>query len=649
MNQEQELPLQNIVAITDPAYPMLEGLTWDNVPQLAIITGLNGSGKTKLLDCISENTPDIAKKNTTSSVIFSKNFEKTKHFYKKTKEDFKLSTATARNTIDGYNNSLVARLKEIQNKPFGSAENRSRILADRTAIGLTQNGNIHGGYSIYVQPIQKFTQHNYISQEERDIIIDYLRFMQKPETDYLAFFTSSEESFKVYASLKDINKIEELQIASIFLSCLEKDTKIRASATRQDFSKDEQNKYILDEKAKIGMSQYPWEIINQLLEEYKFKFKVLEPTENDTSSYELKFTGGIKYDTLSTGEKIIFQMVCLAYQGFGGNVAGTKLLLLDEFDAHLNPSMAKMFIDIVQNVLMKQFGMQVMMTTHSPSTVAYAPAESIFWMENGKITQKNKQEVLKDLANGLVLLEDTGGAIAKFISNINKNICIVEGESDVIYLEKMKNHFGLEEGVAFISADSADKMASLMHFFTKLKEATKYTTNNNKKLIGLVDKDTKGRKVKADNSDYKIMTLAIPEEDEKYTRNFKDEKLDYPIEFLLKDAFYQHNELTELGKSLFIKIDHLPSKMEGSNDKERETKRDKINDTLFAYEIKADNNAKKTENSASKVKVAKEIISSPDFIEKYQARFAPTFEAIEELLASNKEESTKPVKELVNS
>ena len=89
--------------------------------------------------------------------------------------------------------------------------------------------------------------------------------------------------------------------------------------------------------------------------------------------------------------------------------------------------------------------------------------------------------------------------------------------------------------------------------------------------------------------------------------------------------------------------------MEGSNDKERETKRDKINDTLFAYEIKADNNAKKTENSASKVKVAKEIISSPDFIEKYQARFAPTFEAIEELLASNKEESTKPVKELVNS
>jgi AAA15 family ATPase/GTPase len=44
---------------------------------------------------------------------------------------------------------------------------------------------------------------------------------------------------------------------------------------------------------------------------------------------------------------------------------------VDEFDAHLNPSIAEKFIEVIQTYFVNK-GVQVIMTTHSPSTVAFA-------------------------------------------------------------------------------------------------------------------------------------------------------------------------------------------------------------------------------------------------------------------------------------
>ncbi|RDU63545.1 AAA family ATPase [Helicobacter sp. MIT 14-3879] len=41
------------------------------------------------------------------------------------------------------------------------------------------------------------------------------------------------------------------------------------------------------------------------------------------------------------------------------------ILLLDEPHSHLNPKMAKMLIEILKNIVVKKFGSQVIMTTHS--------------------------------------------------------------------------------------------------------------------------------------------------------------------------------------------------------------------------------------------------------------------------------------------
>lgn len=73
---------------------------------------------------------------------------------------------------------------------------------------------------------------------------------------------------------------------------------------------------------------------------------------------------------------------CLYYAQSGNpSLTFPKVLLLDEPDAPLHPTMAKSFMDVVQDVLVKDRGVKVIMTTHSPSTVAFAPEGSIFTLE----------------------------------------------------------------------------------------------------------------------------------------------------------------------------------------------------------------------------------------------------------------------------
>ena len=80
-------------------------------------------------------------------------------------------------------------------------------------------------------------------------------------------------------------------------------------------------------------------------------------------------------------------MICNSYNGTGGIHYKTNLLL-DALEACL--IMSNIFLEIVQDMLVKQFKIQVILATHSPSTVAYTPEENLFLMENSEILQKGK-------------------------------------------------------------------------------------------------------------------------------------------------------------------------------------------------------------------------------------------------------------------
>lgn len=74
-------------------------------------------------------------------------------------------------------------------------------------------------------------------------------------------------------------------------------------------------------------------------------------------------------------------------------------------DAHLHPSMTVQFLDVISEVLVRKHGVRVIMTTHSPSTVALAPEGAIFQMERGGaeiLPVADRAAIISILTAGLV-------------------------------------------------------------------------------------------------------------------------------------------------------------------------------------------------------------------------------------------------------
>jgi hypothetical protein len=161
--------------------------------------------------------------------------------------------------------------------------------------------------------------------------------------------------------------------------------------------------------------------------------------------------------------------------------------LLDEFDAHLNPQMSKMFIEIVNDILIQAFDIQVIMTTHSPSTVAYIPEENLFWMEDGKVfwiydQKKPKRDIIEALTPGILTFNQD-----KLLLLSNKNyIIFTEGGTDAEYIklacEKLDYKSILNE-CDFIPADG-DKGKEWLNVFNSKKSL--------KNIIAIFDYDKVG-------------------------------------------------------------------------------------------------------------------------------------------------------------
>jgi hypothetical protein len=72
-------------------------------------------------------------------------------------------------------------------------------------------------------------------------------------------------------------------------------------------------------------------------------------------------------------------------KGFLNDSTQPKVLLFDEVDATLHPSMSKQLMKVIINTLVSELGIHVIMATHSPSTVAVAPEESVYLMNSGDL------------------------------------------------------------------------------------------------------------------------------------------------------------------------------------------------------------------------------------------------------------------------
>ena len=163
--------------------------------------------------------------------------------------------------------------------------------------------------------------------------------------------------------------------------------------------------------------QPPWEVLNRIFEAASLPFAVIEPPS--TSAYAISAPEQyslalrdtqrnciVPFHMLSSGERVI---MATSLWHFIAQTTGRhyKLLLLDEPDAHLHPSMTRRFLDVIQQVFVQERGAHVIMTTHSPSTVALVPESSLFEMRRTApriIQARSRSQIISQLTDGFVVV-----------------------------------------------------------------------------------------------------------------------------------------------------------------------------------------------------------------------------------------------------
>lgn len=198
----------------------------------------------------------------------------------------------------------------------------------------------------------------------------------------------------------------------------------------------------------------PWEVVNRILVISKlgYYFKALkDPAPGEELQLKLvrrQDKAEIDLNDLSSGEKVLISLVLALYNNdFEPDIPG--VLLLEEPDAPLHPAMIKQFLDVIQKLFIQEKGIKVLMTSHSPATVALAPDSSLFVMNRvGKRVEKtSKDKAIRVLTAG----------IPSFSMNYdNRRQVFVESKHDVTFYErvyqKLSVHLDNEISLHFISS-----------------------------------------------------------------------------------------------------------------------------------------------------------------------------------------------------
>ena len=177
----------------------------------------------------------------------------------------------------------------------------------------------------------------------------------------------------------------------------------------------------------------PWETLRTLLFEmreatgderlFDFEFSDPEDYKLGMDNYEgfsftsemTNRTNGAQYelDSLSSGEAILMALCLASFNQYLGR-RPPQLLLLDELDAVLHPSMIRALVRTLKTLFLPK-GTKVLLVSHSPMTVAALDEADIFRVVRTgghvKICRTTKSEAISELSEGLATI-DVGLRIA---------------------------------------------------------------------------------------------------------------------------------------------------------------------------------------------------------------------------------------------
>ncbi len=240
------------------------------------------------------------------------------------------------------------------------------------------------------------------------------------------------------------------------------------------------NKVLSEEEFEKRHGPKPWEIINEILEKFNtLDYTLKSPTgSNHLYQFQLKLIHTknkgleIDFNDLSSGEKILMALVASIYKTSSDNLF-PEILLLDEIDASLHPSMMQNLLDVINEIFLER-NIKIILVTHSPTTIALAPEETIFVMEKSgqdRIRKKDKEEALSILTEGYATLDE---GLKLFDQVSKREISILTEGKNTEFIKKATEFFGkdIEDKIEIITGVENDsgknQLKTIFSFFSKV-------------------------------------------------------------------------------------------------------------------------------------------------------------------------------------
>ena len=489
----------------------IKGLQDCQLPNFTVITGVNGSGKTQLLEAIQQgkvaidglDKSDIRYYNGASfAPHINENasphttYQNRENALKQIETHRKSSRSQILNFFDLHKINGSHCLKETDWLIIATEQEIRELLASCTrsgrAITETESGTLSTAFINHRFTINKnFRQHlkpygNLLENLESDKSGHKTPILNLEKNHY-------NSALPILWSSQDMLQLKLSEWFAAWHAAYEYNKINKYYATQEGAS---DKAWISEEDFRKKYGPEPWLLTNTVLEDAGVRYRFNKPDKKLDElhvAFQLKLTDPedetiIPAANLSPGEKVLLAITLLLYQTTEQAILANlpKVLLLDEVDAPLHPSFTRILIKILNEELVVRCGTSVIMTTHSPSTAALSPDGSIY-----ELVRKPRH--LRPINASIATQILSSGFIALAPTDI---IVITESGADVGYYNSTYNSLVRESHITdtpnlkFIPASKSERQNSSGGCTQVRNWAPKLASLGIGRFKGLVDMDS---------------------------------------------------------------------------------------------------------------------------------------------------------------
>ena len=424
----------------------IETLTTEELPDFAILIGRNGAGKTQLLQAINEGTATIP--GTARDEI--ELYDMTSFGSPNSGQANRAVNQFARNTADAYllsspeGRSAVKTAEEIFAQYIRAIEGHSSTgERDVFVRNLRDEIRLLPDFAVFTVSGQPSEYKNELHEKVLAAFIPAQaqgRGRNSSNQPHNSF--NNNQAALLSAAMKLSGRLPHELTYDDIMSAAHYEGAILSNSISVVFAAYKVDQFIWAHKRiekecvefSDLMAEYrtmyppPWETLRNIMSEMReaagddglFDFDFSDPGGHEINmgnyerfSFKAEMTNrttGATYelDSLSSGERVLMALCLASFNQYLGR-RRPKLLLLDELDAVLHPSMVAALVRTLKELFLPN-GTKILMTSHSPMTAAAVDETDIFRIQRTGadvyVSHTTKADAINELSEGLATIDE---------------------------------------------------------------------------------------------------------------------------------------------------------------------------------------------------------------------------------------------------